>query len=151
MNKQSPLLIWWTVFLEGSAKAQNKGIVWQRIHQETKNLTQNLCAVKPKEAWFPLAVYSVQFSSVTQMSAMCSSSGILWHCLSFDWNEYWPFPVLWPLLSFPNLLAYLVQHFHSIIFQDLKMLNWCCITSTSFVCNDASYSPLDFTFQGVWL
>ena len=36
----------------------------------------------------------------------------------WDWNENWPFPVLWPLLSFPNLLAYGVQHFHSIIFQD---------------------------------
>ena len=23
-----------------------------------------------------------------------------------NWNENWPFPVLWPLLSFPNLLAY---------------------------------------------
>ena len=22
-----------------------------------------------------------------------------------DWNENWPFPVLWPLLSFPNLLT----------------------------------------------
>ena len=33
-----------------------------------------------------------------------------------DWNENWPFPVLWPLLSFPNLLAYWVQHFHTIIF-----------------------------------
>ena len=32
------------------------------------------------------------------------------------WNENWPFPVLWPLLSFPNLLAYWRQHFHSIIF-----------------------------------
>ena len=39
----------------------------------------------------------------------------LWH-----WNENWPFPVLRPLLSFLNLLAYWVQHFHSIIFQDLK-------------------------------
>ena len=38
----------------------------------------------------------------------------------WDWNENWPFPVLWPQLSFPNLLAYWVQHFHSIIFQDLK-------------------------------
>ena len=37
-----------------------------------------------------------------------------------DWNENGPFPVLWPLLSFPNLLAYLVQHFHSIIFHDFK-------------------------------
>ena len=33
----------------------------------------------------------------------------------WDWNENWPFPVLWPL-SFPNMLAYWVQHFHSIIF-----------------------------------
>ena len=39
-----------------------------------------------------------------------------WNCVSvwtffgiaflWDWNENWPFPVLWPLLSFPNLLAY---------------------------------------------
>ena len=32
------------------------------------------------------------------------------------WNENWPFSVLWPLLSFPDLLTYWVQHFHSIIF-----------------------------------
>ena len=38
----------------------------------------------------------------------------------WGWNENWLFPALWPLLSFPNLLAYWVQHFHSIIFQDLK-------------------------------
>ena len=54
-----------------------------------------------------------------------------------DWNENWPFPVLWSLLRFPNLLAYWVQHFHSIIFQDLKELNWNSITSTSFVHSDA--------------
>ena len=24
----------------------------------------------------------------------------------WDWNENWPFPVLWPMLSFPNLLAF---------------------------------------------
>ena len=34
----------------------------------------------------------------------------------WDWNENWPFPALWPLLSFPHLLAYWVQHFNSIIF-----------------------------------
>ena len=32
------------------------------------------------------------------------------------WNENWPFPVLWPLLSFPNVLGSWVQHFHSIFF-----------------------------------
>ena len=44
-------------------------------------------------------------------------SGIVF---TWDWNENRPFPVLWPLLSFPNLLAYWVQHFLSIIFSDLK-------------------------------
>ena len=34
----------------------------------------------------------------------------------WDSNEIWPFPGLWPLLRFPNLLAYWMQHFNSIIF-----------------------------------
>ena len=34
----------------------------------------------------------------------------------WEWNENWPFPVLWPLLSFPNLQSYWVQYFNSIIF-----------------------------------
>ena len=36
--------------------------------------------------------------------------------LLWNWNENWPFPVLWPRLSFPNLLACWMQHFNSIIF-----------------------------------
>ena len=36
---------------------------------------------------------------------------LLWNC-----NKNWPFPVLWPLLSLPNLLTYWVQHFNSTIF-----------------------------------
>ena len=35
--------------------------------------------------------------------------------LIWDWNVNWPFPIMWPLLSFQNLLACWVQHFHSII------------------------------------
>ena len=38
--------------------------------------------------------------------------------LLWDWNENWYFLVLWPLLSFLSLLAYWVQHFNRIIFQD---------------------------------
>ena len=34
----------------------------------------------------------------------------------WDCNKNCHFPVLWPLLSFPNLLAYWVQQFHNIIF-----------------------------------
>ena len=36
-----------------------------------------------------------------------------------DWNENWPFPVLWSCWIFQICWHY-VQHFHSIIFQDLK-------------------------------
>ena len=46
-----------------------------------------------------------------------SSLNIFGIALLWDWNENWPFLVLWPLLSFPNLLAYWVQHFNSISFR----------------------------------
>ena len=36
--------------------------------------------------------------------------------LLWDWNGNWHFPVLWPLLSFPNLLIYWVQHLNSTVF-----------------------------------
>ena len=45
----------------------------------------------------------------------CFGIAFLW-----DWNENWPVPVWWPLLSFPNLLAYWVQHFHSESEQEVK-------------------------------
>ena len=38
--------------------------------------------------------------------------------LLWDWNKNGSFLALWPLLSFPNLLTYWVQHFNSTIFQD---------------------------------
>ena len=35
---------------------------------------------------------------VCEMSAIvCCSLNILWHCLFWDWDENWPFPVLRPL------------------------------------------------------
>ena len=46
-----------------------------------------------------------------------------------DRNENWPFPVLWPLLSFPNLLAYWVQH-HPLRFEiaqlEFQHLHYLC-------------------------
>ena len=51
-----------------------------------------------------------------------------------DWNESWAFPVLWPLLSFPNLLAYWMQHFKSIILRKKKkrkyLLSIDCVPGT---------------------
>ena len=40
--------------------------------------------------------------------------------------------------EFSKFAGILSADFHSIIFQDLEYLNWNSITSTSFVCNDAS-------------
>ena len=62
---------------------------------------------------------ALRILSITSMWDECNCVvvwaffGIAFLC---DWNENWPFPVLWPPLSFPNFLAYWVQHFHSIIF-----------------------------------
>ena len=41
-----------------------------------------------------------------------------------DWNENWPFPVLWPLLSFPNWLTYWVPHFHSKCSWKVPICSW---------------------------
>ena len=52
--------------------------------------------------------------------------GVIWTFFGIAflwvWNENWPFPVLWPQLSFPNLLAYWVQHFvdHDKLWKILK-------------------------------
>ena len=47
----------------------------------------------------------------------------------WDWNENLSFAVLWPLLRFPNLLAYWVKHFHSIIFSvQFSSVTQSCLT-----------------------
>ena len=68
----------------------------------------------------------------------------------WDWNENWPFPVLWPLLSFPNLLAYWVQHCGSIIFRIWNSSAGIPAPPLAlFVVMLAKAH--DFTFQDVWL
>ena len=47
-------------------------------------------------------------------TVVCTFFGIVF---IWDWSETWPFPMLWPLLNFPNLLTYWMQHFNSIIFN----------------------------------
>ena len=47
----------------------------------------------------------------------------------WDWNENWPFPVPWPLLSFQNLLAYWLQHFFvCVFFFPFIFISWRLIT-----------------------
>ena len=68
--------------------------------------------------WWPfwLENFEHYFASVWDVcncAIVWTFFGIVFLC---NWNENWPFPVLQPLLSFPNVLVYWVQPFHSIIF-----------------------------------
>ena len=51
----------------------------------------------------------------------CNCAVVVWALFGiaffWDWNENWPFPVLWPLLSFPNLLTYRVRTFTASSFR----------------------------------
>ena len=94
---------------------------------------QYSCLENPRDggAWWA-AVYGVAQSRtrLKWLSSSSSSSSNMWNEHScpvvwrffgivflWDWNVSWTFPVLWPLLSFPNLLVYWVQHFSSISFR----------------------------------
>ena len=59
-------------------------------------------------------ILSVTLLAYEMMAIVCWLKHSL--ALPFFETENWSFPVLWPPLSFPNLLAYWVQQFHSIIF-----------------------------------
>ena len=58
---------------------------------------------------------------------------ILW-----DENENCLFLVLWPLLSFPNMLGYWVQHFNSLNFRILNRSAGIVSPPLAFFCNNAS-------------
>ena len=63
-----------------------------------------------KPSWKDFEDYLVSMSNKHDCAVVWTFFGIVLG----NWNENWPFRVLWPLLSFPSLLAYWVQHFNSI-------------------------------------
>ena len=56
------------------------------------------------------------FTSIWNERSCTIAGTLLTIALLWDWDENWLFPVLWPQLSFPNLLSYWGQHFNSIMF-----------------------------------
>ena len=60
------------------------------------------------------------------------------------WNVNWPFPVLWPLLSFPNLLAYWVQHLWSSVGEE-KSLDF--FFSIEIYCELATWNNIELIYS----
>ena len=62
--------------------------------------------------------------SIALLACEMSTNTVIWtfFCIFFvrDWNENLSVPVLWPLLSFPNVLTYWVQHFNASSFMILN-------------------------------
>ena len=66
----------------------------------------------------------------------------------WNWNANWPFPVLWPLLSFPNLLTYWVKQFpkaHLTSYSRMSGSRWVITPSLlSGLCGSFLYSSVYF-------
>ena len=76
--------------------------------------------------WLDLLLFWVTLNNLLQHHSSKASvlrrSAFLWSSTHIHtWLLEKLFPVLWPLLSFPNLLAYWVKHFHSIIFLGFEI------------------------------
>ena len=73
----------------------------------------------------------------------------------WDWNENWPFPVLWPLLSFPNLLAYESSTFMASSFRIWKQpycfINLLLVISVDhhYILQGSSLIPTYLTFKSI--
>ena len=140
---------WWAAFLGPWCLLLAVRSCFVKFAQRSNVLSMNLYGRKwsprpiPLPSWhLPLCLFEIQLVRLEVLSLCTAKPSLrdfehyfanLWNernwmvaCTFFgiaflwDWNKNWSFPVLWPLLSFPNLQAYWVQHFHSIIFQDFK-------------------------------
>ena len=72
----------------------------------TSGSSQFTLLLKPSLEDFELYLASMQNECNCMIVWTFFGIALLW-----DWNENWPFPILWPLLNFPNLLVYWMQHF----------------------------------------
>ena len=77
--------------LENSTK---RGAWWAIVHR-----------VEKSQIWWSTLLLLARVWNEHSCAAICTffSIALLW-----DWNESWPFSVLWPLLNFPNSLTYWV-------------------------------------------
>ena len=78
-----------------AAKKQKPATV---VVNENKNVLQPTVIFQQGKS----TIDAAQYASISMVASYMKNH----HCLLWNWNENWPFLVLWPLLSFPNLLTY---------------------------------------------
>ena len=105
----------WIFFLNSLAFSmiQQMLAIWSRgssaFSKSSLNIWKFLGHVLFKPSLKNIEHYSASVWDECICAIVCTFFGI---AFLRDWNENWPFPVLWPLLCFPNLLAYSVQHIY---------------------------------------
>ena len=119
------LFLWsnrhWQFDLVSSAFSKSSANIWQfMVHVLLKPGSENFVH------YFPSMWDGCNFAVVWIFFGIA----FLW-----DWNENWPFLVLWPLLSFPNLLAYWMKHFISIISD--RQSAWRTMDGGLWLCTEA--------------
>ena len=80
-----------------------------------------------------------------------SNLNILWHCLSLGLERKLTFSSLMAtaeLSKFVAIMSAALSEHHLLRFE---IVSWNSITSTTFVCCNVSYGPLQFIFQDFWL
>ena len=111
---------WWIFFLEFSCFFYDPTDVANLISGSSASSESSLYIWKfsvhilLKPSLRDFEYYLASMGNEYNCMMVCTFFGI---AVLWDWNENGPFPVLWSLLSFPNLLAYWVHHFNSIIFK----------------------------------
>ena len=112
--RQKKMLFWnFLVFFLDPMDVGNLVSGFPALSKSTLNIWEFLVYVLLKPGLKDFEHYLASMWNECNCAVVWAFFGIalLWY-----WNENWPFLVLWPLLSFPNFLAYWVYHFHSIIF-----------------------------------
>ena len=106
------------VFLELShfSMIQRMLVIWSLVPLTFLNLSWTSGSSRFTYCWSMAWCYEHYFASMGDECNCAVVQTFFGFAFLWDWNENWAFPVLWPLLSLPNLLTYWVQHFNSIIF-----------------------------------
>ena len=110
----------WEDPLEKEMATHSSILAWRIPWTEEPGRLQSTGSQRVGHGWVTSLSFSSFFTSVWDECNCAVVWAFFGIAFLWDWNENWPFPVLWPLLSFPNLLTYWVGRADS--FEKILML-----------------------------